>query len=214
MLEALKIENYILKEQIITDVKDFEAFPNNYCISISNYPEQAKEILVNIFEKYALEQDGSILRPDDLQGILHMTYNGVNVMKLNHWTDIIAIWSYFVSMINNYINGFYVYREGVVEWTYPEEPIPITLEKQIDSNNVNFTVDDVKISLDEKYFIQTVLSSAKEFFIFMQNVFNEEFFEARKYMLDSEYISLEDFEKYNFDKELKIINEMLEKINK
>ncbi|MDG5789611.1 hypothetical protein QA612_19315 [Evansella sp. AB-P1] len=154
MTDNFIIETFVLKRQV-TNLDDLKTNPYEYLLSIKNQREDASKLLGNIKNNTA---DGELLR---IEGVIYIEYNGKKIIPFTFWDEISTLWPYLINLIEDYIEN----EEAIYD--FPSQPIPISLSRQ--RSKVNFSVNGNSVLIDEKFFIQKILCSAKEYFDFLQD---------------------------------------------
>ncbi|CAD5609073.1 hypothetical protein [Escherichia coli] len=109
------------------------------------------------------EYNGGLSNINYIEGALELSINGVVLIDKTMWDYIDQLWAYIVNGVENILN------DEPFETYFPDQPIKL---KVIPSNeNIIFSVEcdtEKKVFVNRKYFIETMASSAIEFFDFLR----------------------------------------------
>lgn len=161
MYSDLQIETYILKKPVY-DIADLEKDPYSYLIHLQHEKVEAIELLRGKVEN-------PFNRAIDIEGSIYICYKGREVSPLIYWDEVDSLWAYYLNLIEEYLEN------GYATCYFPGQPIPIILKKG--SNNMLFSVNNVEILVEERYFLSKLLNKAQEFFDFLSNISLNNFYE-------------------------------------
>ncbi|TBM09991.1 hypothetical protein EYY86_19455 [Hafnia paralvei] len=109
------------------------------------------------------EYNGTLNNVNYIEGALELTINGIVLIDKTMWDYIDQLWAYIVNGVESILNG------QPFETYFPDQPIKL---KAIPSNeNIIFSVEcdtEKKVFINRRYFIETMASSAIEFFDFLR----------------------------------------------
>lgn len=109
------------------------------------------------------EYKNTLNKVNYIEGALELTINGVVLIDKTMWDYIDQLWAYIVNGVESILN------DQPFETYFPDQPIKL---KVLPSNEkIIFSVEcdtEKKVVINRKYFIETMASSAIEFFDFLR----------------------------------------------
>ncbi|RFU63249.1 hypothetical protein [Bacillus sp. V59.32b] len=149
MYTDLQVETYILKTPVY-DLADIEKDPYAYFIHLNHDQMEVTALLSEQFHN-------PLNRNVDIEGAIYISYKGREVSPLTYWDEVDSLWAYYLNMIEEYLEN------GNAESYFPDQPIPIIMKKATNSN-ILFSVNNVEILVNERFFLSTLINKAEEFF--------------------------------------------------
>lgn len=161
MYSDLQIETYILKKPVY-DIADLEKDPYSYLIHLQHKKVEATELLREKVEN-------PFNRAINIEGAIYICYKGREVSPLIYWDEVDSLWAYYLNLIEEYLEN------GNATCYFPGQPIPIILKKA--GNKMLFSVNNVEILVEERYFLSILLNKAQEFFEFLSGISLNNYYE-------------------------------------
>ncbi|WIM40292.1 hypothetical protein PO903_05220 [Paenibacillus sp. PK4536] len=150
-----QVNSYLLKPQCkINNLNDVVQNPQNYFIEITDR-SKLKEIHKDLNFQY-------------LNGSINLKYYEESILDMRHWDLIDQLWAYMMNLIEETL------KNGEGSLYFPDQPIKIVLcSKNNDLLLFSVISNEVKnYLLPEKFFFETLVHGAEQFFVCMSHTFN------------------------------------------
>lgn len=130
----------------VEDAEDLAAHPDRYVVDLFSNEDRAEEAWLRAGATHHFSHN---------DGVITLMWDGVQLLGVPDWDDIVVLWSYLVNVVDDYL------VTGRGHCLFPDQATPIVLERI--HGGALITIGDTKMLVDPTTFCRELLDEAERF---------------------------------------------------